>query len=88
METQGTPLGVIASPHEAPPARYRSDDCLWLFNTIPAYVKETGDVGFFSRVLPYSDRGEATVFGHLRRAIEFNLERSGAHGLPCGLSAA
>jgi cellobiose phosphorylase len=27
------------------------------------------------------------VLGHLRRAIEFNLERSGAHGLPCGLAA-
>jgi N,N'-diacetylchitobiose phosphorylase len=23
---------------------YRSDDCMWLFNTIPAYIKETGDV--------------------------------------------
>jgi N,N'-diacetylchitobiose phosphorylase len=27
------------------------------------------------------------VFGHLRRALEFNLERTGEHGLPCGLSA-
>jgi cellobiose phosphorylase len=25
--------------------------------------------------------------GHLKRAIEFSLERSGAHGLPCGLHA-
>jgi cellobiose phosphorylase len=25
--------------------------------------------------------------GHLRRAIEFNLERCGKHGLPCGLEA-
>ena len=38
-------------------------------------------------MLPYADRGEATVLGHMKRAIEFNLERSGAHGLPCGLSA-
>ena len=30
---------------------------------------------------------EATVFGHLRRALEFNLERKGKHGLPCGLAA-
>jgi cellobiose phosphorylase len=66
---------------------YRSDDCLWLFDTVFAYVKETGDLAFFDKVLPYADRGEATVLGHLRRAIEFNLERSGAHGLPCGLSA-
>ncbi|MBN1119345.1 MAG: hypothetical protein JXA77_19195 [Bacteroidales bacterium] len=66
---------------------YRSDDCLWLFNTIPAYVKETGDIKFYNKVLPYADKGEATVLGHMRRAIEFNLERSGNHGLPCGLSA-
>ena len=74
---------------ERPPREeeYRSDDCLWLFNAIPAYVKETGDLGFYAKVLPYADRGEATVLGHMKRAIEFNLERSGAHGLPCGLSA-
>jgi cellobiose phosphorylase len=66
---------------------YRSDDCMWLFNTIPAYIKETGDVSLFDKVLPYADTGEDTVVGHLRRAIQFNLDRSGAHGFPCGLSA-
>ncbi|MBN1763896.1 MAG: hypothetical protein JW860_01455 [Sedimentisphaerales bacterium] len=66
---------------------YRSDDCLWLFNSIPAYVKETGDIAFYDKVLPYADKGEASVLGHMRRAMEFNLERSGAHGLPCGLYA-
>ena len=74
---------------EVPPApeEYRSDDCLWFFNAIPAYVGETGELDFYNEVLPYADRGEATVFGHLRRALEFNLERTGKHGLPCGLSA-
>ena len=66
---------------------YRSDDCLWLFDTVPAYVKETGDIDFLNKELPYADQGKATVMGHLRRALEFNLERRGAHGLPCGLSA-
>ncbi|NJK86498.1 MAG: hypothetical protein HC906_11540 [Bacteroidales bacterium] len=66
---------------------FRSDDSLWLFNTVPAYVKETGDVSFYSRVLPYADQGEDTVFGHLRKAIEFSLNHSGKHGLPCGLAA-
>ncbi len=75
--------------HEKAPAEehYRSDDSLWLFNAIPAYVKETGDINFYRKVLPYADQGEASVLGHLRRAIEFSVERSGAHGLPCGLSA-
>ena len=66
---------------------YRSDDCLWFFNTVPAYVNETGDLDFYKKVLPYADHGEASVFGHLRRALEFNLGRTGKHGLPCGLAA-
>ena len=27
------------------------------------------------------------MLGHMKRAIQFSLKRSGAHGLPCGLSA-
>jgi cellobiose phosphorylase len=75
--------------HEAPPPdeEYRSDDCLWFFNAIPAFVAETGDFDFYKKVLPYADKGEATVLGHLRRALEFNLERTGRNGLPCGLAA-
>ena len=65
----------------------RSDDCQWFFNAVPDYVAETGDVDFYRKVLPYADHGEATVLGHLRRALEFNLERSGKNGLPCGLLA-
>ncbi|MDQ8205687.1 hypothetical protein [Pelagicoccus sp. SDUM812003] len=70
-----------------PEHEFRSDDCLWFFNTIPAYVAETGKVDFYNKVLPYADQGEATVLGHMRRALEFNLERSGANNLPCGLAA-
>ncbi len=70
-----------------PESLYRSDDCLWFFNAIPTYVDESGDAGFYHVAVPYADQGEATVLGHLRRAIEFNLGRSGANGLPCGLSA-
>jgi N,N'-diacetylchitobiose phosphorylase len=75
--------------HEQTPPKeeFRSDDALWLFNAVPAYVAETGDLDFYKKVLPYADRGEATVLGHLRRALEFNLERSGRNNLPCGLSA-
>ncbi|MCL7453953.1 MAG: N,N'-diacetylchitobiose phosphorylase, partial [Anaerolineae bacterium] len=69
------------------PSEYRSDDCLWFFNAVPALVAETGDAGFYEKVLPFADEGQATVLGHLRRALEFNLARSGAHGLPCGLHA-
>lgn len=70
-----------------PTPHYRSDDCLWFFNAIPAYVAESGETSFYDVVVPYADQGEATVMGHLRRALEFNLERRGANGIPCGLQA-
>lgn len=70
-----------------PPENYRSDDCLWFFNTIPAYVAETGDEAFYDELVPFADKGKATVLGHLRRALEFNLDRTGRNGLPCGLLA-
>ncbi|MFN2181098.1 MAG: GH36-type glycosyl hydrolase domain-containing protein, partial [Candidatus Promineifilaceae bacterium] len=75
--------------HESPPPaeEYRSDDCLWFFNAVPALVGETGDIEFYNKVLPYADEGEDTVLGHLRRALVFNLDRTGEHDLPCGLSA-
>jgi len=76
--------GEIEAPEET---EYRSDDSLWLFNTIPAYVKETGNIDFYNKTLPYADKGEDTVLGHMKKAIEFSLQHSGVHGLPCGLSA-
>lgn len=93
VSTGGALPVVLPTSHQpgkqkAPPEHaYRSDDCLWLFNAVPAYVKETGDIGFYQKVLPYADQGEDTVFGHLKRAIEFSVQRSGQHGLPCGLAA-
>ncbi len=74
---------------EIPPEKeaFRSDDCMWLFYTIPAYVKETGNLDFYTKVLPYADEGEDTILGHMKRAIEFSMHHSGAHGLPCGLYA-
>ncbi len=76
--------GKEQAPHEN---EYRSDDCLWLFNAVPAYVKETGDLAFYRKVLPYADKGEDTVLLHLRKAIEFNLTHTGWYDLPSGLFA-
>ena len=77
-----------AGHEKAPKAEeYRSDDCQWFFHAVPCYVAETGNFDFYNKVVPYADGGEATVFGHLKRALEFNLERMGKDGLPCGLLA-
>lgn len=82
------PVGFTPGSENPPPEEeYRSDDCLWFFNAVPAYVAETGKFDFYNKVIPYADKGEATVFGHLKQALLFNLERTGANGIPCGLSA-
>lgn len=66
---------------------YRADDALWLFPTVITYIKESGDWNFIDEKIPYADKGEATVYTHLKQAIQFNLDRQGIHGLPSGLFA-
>ena len=66
---------------------YRGDDALWLFPCLWKYVCETGDTAFLDESVPFADKGEATVYEHLRRAIQFSLTHSGSHGLPAGLYA-
>ncbi|MDR1736964.1 MAG: N,N'-diacetylchitobiose phosphorylase [Oscillospiraceae bacterium] len=64
-----------------------SDDHLWLVASVCEYVRETGDVSFFDRVIPYADSGEASVYEHIARALDFTHEHMGAHGIPLGLRA-
>ena len=67
--------------------QYRSDDPLWLPITVANFVYETGDTGYLDTVLPYADHGEATVFEHLKQAIQFSLNHLGNNGLVQGLQA-
>ena len=75
--------------HEETPTveKYRSDDPLWLPITVANFVYETGDLGYLDTVLPYADHGEATVFEHLKQAIQFSLNHLGDNGLVQGLQA-
>lgn len=66
---------------------YRADDALWLFPTIYKYIAETGDVDFLEETIPYADHGADSVYGHLKRAVQFSLGRLGPHGMPAGLYA-
>lgn len=91
--SNGGALPVISKDFESgkqkmiPAEEFRSDDCQWFFNAVPCFVAETGNFDFFNRVVPYADKGEDTVYGHLKQALLFNLERMGKDGLPCGLLA-
>ncbi|WP_274882258.1 GH36-type glycosyl hydrolase domain-containing protein [Vibrio harveyi] len=64
-----------------------SDDHLWLVPTICKYVMETGEHSFFDEVIPYADGGDATVYDHMKAALDFSAEYVGQIGICKGLRA-
>ena len=54
--------------HEKPPKpeEFRCDDCQWFFNSVPAFVAETGDFNFYNEIVPYADGGEAGLEGGIK----------------------
>lgn len=82
-DTPDDPSYVQETGHPA----YRADDALWLFPTVYKYLAETGNLAFLDGVIPYANKGAATVYEHLQRAIDFSLEHLGPHGMPAGLYA-
>ncbi|MGH3262035.1 MAG: GH36-type glycosyl hydrolase domain-containing protein, partial [Trebonia sp.] len=59
-----------------------NDDPLWLVLGVAAYLKETGDTSVLDECIPFGDGGEATLYGHLERSVQYTLDRIGPHGLP------
>ncbi len=80
------PLEWKQGPHNIQEDVY-SDDHLWLLIAIPAYIRETGDFDFLDEVVEFADKSEATVLGHMLRALEFSSEHLGPHGFLLGLRA-
>ena len=66
---------------------YRADDALWLFPTVFKYIAESGDLDFIDEVIVYANKDEGTVYDHLKRAIDFSMNRLGPHKMPAGLHA-
>lgn len=66
---------------------YRADDALWLFPTVFKYISESGNLDFIDEVIVYANKDEGTVYDHLKRAIDFSMNRLGPHGMPAGLHA-
>jgi N,N'-diacetylchitobiose phosphorylase len=64
-----------------------SDDALWIVASVCEYVSETGDVDFFQKVVPFADGGEATIYEHIKRSIDFSAEQVGPTGICKGLRA-
>lgn len=82
-DTPDDPSYVQATGHPA----YRADDALWLFPTVYKYIAETGDTAFLDEVILFANKGEATVYEHLKRAIDFSMNHLGLHNMPAGLHA-
>jgi len=70
--------------------KYYGDDHLWIVLTVAGYLRETGNLAFLDKVIPFYDKdkhsGQAlesgTVWEHLCRSLRFTQSHRGAHGLP------
>lgn len=68
---------------------YYGDDHLWIIQTVAQYLKETGNVDFLKKEIPFYDkklpieqREKGTVWEHMKRSINFTWNDRGPHGLP------
>jgi len=61
-----------------------NDDPLWLVLGVSAYIKETGDWSILDEPTPYENKpgSEQPLYDHLRRSIQYTLDRRGPHRLP------
>jgi cellobiose phosphorylase len=61
-----------------------NDDPLWLVLAAAAYLKETDDWSILDEQVPFDNRpgSEKPFYDHLRRSIQYTLDRLGPHGLP------
>ena len=61
-----------------------NDDPAWLVLAVAAYLKETGDRSILDEPAAFDNApgSEAPLYEHLRRSIQYTLDRVGPHGLP------
>ena len=64
-----------------------SDDALWLVVSIVEYIRETGDLSFADLTMPYADKGEDSVYDHIKRILDFSAQQVGRTGICKGLRA-
>jgi cellobiose phosphorylase len=90
---QFNPLTMIANAGDAAAEedrpKFYSDDHLWGVLAVTEYLKETGDLGFLKQAIPFYEKDRqdqpletGSVWEHLKRAIQFTHDHTGAHSLP------
>lgn len=65
-----------------PVTSVHSDDHLWTIMDAWAIVMEEGNLSFLDEIVPFYDGEEATIYDHLKRAIEFSAGKLGDNGFP------
>lgn len=90
---QFNPLSMEANngdAHEMPNRpQYYGDDHLWIVLAVTAYLKETGDMAFLDKEIPFYEKDKSgkalesgKVIDHLYRSLDFTKKNVGKHGLP------
>ena len=61
-----------------------NDDPLWLVLGVAAYIKESGDWDILDQPVTFDNQpgSEKPLYEHLRRSIQYTLDRIGQHDLP------
>ncbi|MCC5839714.1 MAG: hypothetical protein JJT96_06270 [Opitutales bacterium] len=71
----------VASMDIAAADKHYADSPSWISHAVDALLRETGDLSLLDETVPYSDKGEGSVWEHILRAMEFLWNDRGAHGL-------
>ena len=61
---------------------HHSDTPLWIPFGLVEYLNETHDFSILDEVVPFYDEGEATVYEHMVRALDFAISDCTERGLP------
>ncbi len=65
-----------------PVTTVHSDDHLWTILSCAKLVREEGSTDFLKQTVEYYDGGSATVWEHLKKAVDFTLAHLGERGFP------
>ncbi len=67
--------------------RLHSDNHIWPILVVWNIIMEDGNTSFLNHKIPFYDGGEATVYEHLCRSIEFTKKNMGVNGFPLMLTS-
>ena len=70
-----------------PVTRIHSDNHLWLIMACYHIIMEEGRLDYLEEEVEYYDGGNATVWGHIKKSIDFCMANLGSHGFPLMLSS-